>query len=109
MFDKNSQENIQLMIDLHNDVNEDALLLIAHYYLKEVKAKKTEIKHISPELISLIIETDEEKKIQQIEFPEKVKDSVEVSNFFYSCLSKARADAPEDYPKTRLEKLIEKE
>ena len=108
MFDKNSQENIQLMIDLHNDVNEDALLLIAHYYLKEVKAKKTEIKHISPELISLIIETDEEKKIQQIEFPEKVKDSVGVSNFFYSCLSKARADAPEDYPKTRLEKLIEK-
>ena len=108
MFDKNSQENIQLMIDLHNDVNEDALLLITHYYLKEVKAKKTEIKYISPELISLIIETDEEKKIQQIEFPEKVKDSVEVSNFFYSCLSKARANAPEDYPKTRLEKLIEK-
>ena len=38
MFDKNSQENIQLMIDLHNDVNEDALLLISHHYLKEVKA-----------------------------------------------------------------------
>ena len=37
-----------------------------------------------------------------------MKDSVGVSNFFYSCLSKARADAPEDYPKTRLEKLIEK-
>ena len=108
MFDKNSQENIQLMVDLHNDVNEDSLLLISQYYLKEVNAKKTQIKHISPVSISLIIETDEEEKIQQVEFPEKVKDSVEVSNFFYSCLSKARADAPEDYPKTRLEKLIEK-
>ena len=47
MFDENSEENIHLMIDLHNDVNDDALRLIAIYYLKEVGVKKTLKKNLS--------------------------------------------------------------
>ena len=108
MFDKSSQENIELMIDLHNDINEDALLLIAKHYLNESKIEKTQIKEISQKEITLVLSSGENEKIKSIEFPEKVKDSVEVSNFFYVCLSEARTKAPVDYPKTRLEKLIEK-
>ena len=33
MFDKNSLEAIELMVDLHNDVNDDALKLISEYCL----------------------------------------------------------------------------
>ena len=47
MFDKSSQENIDLMIDLHNDVNDDSLLLIAKYYLSEYEIQKTQIKDIT--------------------------------------------------------------
>ena len=108
MFDKSSQENIDLMIDLHNDVNDDSLLLIAKYYLSEHEIQKTQIKDITQKEISLVLKTAEEEKIKRVKFPQEVKDSVEVSNFFYFCLSQARAKAPEDYPKTRLEKQIER-
>ncbi len=108
MFDKSSQENIDLMIDLHNDVNDDSLLLIAKYYLSEYEIQKTQIKDITQKEISLVLKTAEEEKIKRVKFPQEVKDSVEVSNFFYFCLSQARAKAPEDYPKTRLEKQIER-
>ena len=33
MFDKKSLENIELIIDNHNEVNEDALNLVSSYYL----------------------------------------------------------------------------
>ena len=108
MFDKNSQENIELMVDLHNDVNDDALLLIAKHYLSESEVEKTQIKGVSQKEITLVLSKGENEKIKNIQFPQKVKDSIEVSNFFYACLSEARAKAPADYPKTRLEKLIEK-
>ena len=108
MFDGNSEENIHLMIDLHNDVNDDALTLIAKYYLKEVGVKKTQIKEISQKEITFILETSQEEKIKRVEFPESPKNSAEVSNFFYACLSQARSNAPEGYPLSRLEKLIKK-
>tara|TARA_B100000989_G_scaffold286764_1_gene255742 strand:- start:319 stop:1392 length:1074 start_codon:yes stop_codon:yes gene_type:complete len=108
MFDKNNKENIHLMIDLHNDMNEDALILIAKYYLKEVDVKKTQIKDISQKEITLMLETSKEEKIKRVEFPEKPKNSIEVSNFFYACLSHARSNAPEGYPLSHLENLIKK-
>ncbi len=49
MFDKNSLEAIELMVDLHNDVNDDALKLISEYYLDITNPIETKIsKSLSP-------------------------------------------------------------
>ena len=47
MFDKDNQEAIELMVDLHNDVNDDALKLISEYYLDITNPIGTKITDIS--------------------------------------------------------------
>ena len=108
MFDKNSLEAIELMVDLHNDVNEDALKLISEYYLDITNPIETKITEISAMEISLLISVSDKKINKTIQFPKEAKDSNEVSTFFYTFLNQARIKAPEDYPKTRVESLIEK-
>ena len=108
MFDKNSLEAIELMVDLHNDVNEDALKLITEYYLDITNPIETKITEISAMEISLLISVSDKKINKTIQFPKEAKDSNEVSTFFYTFLNQARSKAPEDYPITRVESLIKK-
>ena len=108
MFDKDSLEAIELMVDLHNDVNDDALQLISEYYLDIANPIETKITDISETEISLLVSVSDTKINKTIEFPKEAKDSNEASTFFYTVLNQARSKAPEDYPKTRVEGLIEK-
>ena len=108
MFDKKSLEAIELIIDLHNDANDDALKLISEYYLDIANPIETKITEISEKEISLLINVSDKKVYKTIQFPKEAKDSNEVSAFFYTFLNQARSKAPEDYPKTRVEKSIEK-
>tara|TARA_B100000287_G_scaffold421884_1_gene463148 strand:- start:438 stop:1514 length:1077 start_codon:yes stop_codon:yes gene_type:complete len=108
MFDKDSLEAIELMVDLHNDVNEDALQLISEYYLDITNPIETKITEISEKEISLLISLSDTKINKAIQFPEEAKDANEVSTFFYTALNQARSKAPEDYPITRVESLIKK-
>ncbi len=82
MFDKDSLEAIELMVDLHNDVNDDALKLISEYYLDITNPIETEITEISETEISLLISLSDTKINKTIQFPEEAKDSNEVSTFF---------------------------
>ena len=108
MFDKDNQEAIELMVDLHNDVNDDALKLISEYYLDITNPIGTKITDISEKEISLVINVSDKKIDRVIQFPQEAKDSNEVSTFFYTFLNQARNKAPKNYPKTRIENLIEK-
>ena len=53
MFDKKSLENIELIIDNHNEVNEDALNLVSSYYLNITDVRASKIMDISDEEISI--------------------------------------------------------
>ena len=108
MFDKDNQEAIELMVDLHNDVNDDALKLISEYYLDITNPIGTKITDITEKEISLVINVSDKKIDRVIQFPQEAKDSNEVSAFFYTFLNQARNKAPKNYPKTRIENLIEK-
>ena len=108
MFDKKSLENIELIIDNHNEVNEDALNLVSSYYLDITDVRGSKIMEISDEEISMMIQVSDKKIYRTIKFPNTFKSSDEVVTFFYLCLAEARKKAPEDYPKTRIEIQIEK-
>ena len=56
MFDKKSLENIELIIDNHNEVNGDALNLVSSYYLGVADVLESRIKDISDEEISMMIQ-----------------------------------------------------
>ena len=43
MLDKNNKEAIQLLIDTHNETNEDALRLISEHYFDIKDSVKTKI------------------------------------------------------------------
>ena len=108
MFDKKSLENIELIIDNHNEVNGDALNLVSSYYLGVADVLESRIMDISDEEISMMIQVSGKKIYRTIKFPNTFKSSDEVVTFFYLCLAEARKKAPEDYPKTRIEIQIEK-
>ena len=102
MFDKKSLENIELIIDNHNEVNGDALNLVSSYYLGVADVLESRIMDISDEEISMMIQVSGKKIYRTIKFPNTFKSSDEVVTFFYLCLAEARKKAPEDYPKTRI-------
>ena len=108
MFDKKSLENIELIIDNHNEVNGDALNLVSSYYLGIADVLESRIMDISDEEISMMIQVSGKKIYRTIKFPNTFKSSDEVVTFFYLCLAEARKKAPEDCPKTRIEIQIEK-
>lgn len=108
MFDKKSLENIELIIDNHNEVNGDALNLVSSYYLGVADVLESRIMDISDEEISMMIQVSGKKIYRTIKFPNTFKSSDEVVTFFYLCLAEARKKAPENYPKTRIEIQIEK-
>ena len=61
MFDKKSLENIELIIDNHNEVNEDALNLVSSYYLDITDVRGSKIMDISDEEISMMIQVSDKK------------------------------------------------
>lgn len=107
MFDKDNLEALELLIDTYNDTDQDTLVLIGKYYLKLDKVIRTRIDKISEKEISLTISLEDKEIHKKIKFPKTVDGASAVSTFLYSYLSEARINAPKDYPKTRLEKLIE--
>ena len=108
MLDKNNKEAIQLLIDTHNETNEDALRLISEHYFDIKDSVKTKIYGISEREISFLLTMPTKKIYQTIRFPREVKSSNEISTFFIKILNQAREKAPKNYPKTRIEGLIEK-
>ena len=94
MFDKKSLENIELIIDNHNEVNEDALNLVSSYHLDITDVRGSKIMDISDEEISMMIQVSDKKIYRTIKFPNKFKNSDEVVTFFYLCLAEARKKAP---------------
>jgi|TARA_B100001093_G_C26715686_1_gene965533 NADPH-dependent ferric siderophore reductase len=108
MYDKKNLENIELIIDNHNEVNEDALNLVSSYYLDITDVRGSKIMDISDKEISMMIQVSGKKIYRIIKFPNTFQSSDEVVTFFYFCLAEARKKAPEDYPKTRIEIQIEK-
>ena len=51
MYDEKSLENIELIIDNHNEVNEDALNLLSSYYLDITDVRGSQIMDISDKTI----------------------------------------------------------
>ena len=107
MFDKDNLEALELLIDTYNDTDQDTLILISKHYLKLNRVISSKIDKISEKEISLFISLEDKEIHKEIKFPKTADDANAVSTFLYSYLSEARINAPEDYPKTRLEKLIE--
>jgi hypothetical protein len=103
MYDKKNLENIELIIDNHNEVNEDALNLVSSYYLDITDVRGSKIMDISDKEISMMIQVSGKKIYRIIKFPNTFQSSDEVVTFFYFCLAEARKKAQEDYTKTSIE------
>ena len=102
MLDKNNKEAIQLLIDTHNETNEDALRLISEHYFDIKDSVKTKIYGISEREISFLLTMPTKKIYRTIRFPREVKSSNEISTFFIKILNQAREKAHKNYPKIEI-------
>lgn len=106
MFDRDTSDAIELMIDVYNDRHADALALVARYYLGLESTVAAQIASVDEKRMLLAIDLGQQLVSEAISFESEPPSADAVADNLLLCLALARENAPDSEPQTRIERDI---